>query len=640
MSRTAAVISFLAPLALTPHLLFYYDVTPKIAILFAGAALVFILAAFHLDSLRAFCGTSHGKAFSVSVLALVAVTALSALLCAHPSLAWNALAWNGSNWRRFGGLTQGVCLSSALMLAASTRGEEDRILPLFRAICAAGVLAALYGIVQYFGWDPILSPALYEAGDGPFRIVRPPGTMGHSDYFAAFLLWPVFVGLALSRMDLKSRWLAQASVVAGAIAILLSGSRGALLGLGLGGLFYAWFTRAWFTRPRVRVWGAAAAFSVIALGAFYFSPAGERLRARAHWIGEDPAGGARLLLWRDAFRMAATRPWSGFGPDNFVAEFPKFQSVELARLYPDFYHESPHNLLLDTLSGQGLPGLLAQLAIVIFAISAGIRSLRAKPEMASGLVAGLIAALVAHQFTVFTAVNALYFYLGCALLISLLPQESVDVTGQASRRVPNAVGARHARVRAPHLAVGSAVAIGLLVIAFRMVSTDLALASAERSLAAGNTDAAAAAYRRAVDLRSSGVTADLYFSRRWAVAAANAPDALSKLYLAQLAAGSASLATEVPEGSANAWFNVAELAASRNDAASVETALRSAIVQAPNWFKPHWALARLLYLQGRKDEARQESVKTMGLNQKDPEVAATLAPILSFRGILVPSPTP
>src|ERR1700731_4865416 len=51
MSRTAAVISFLAPLALTPHLLFYYDVTPKIAVLFAGAAVAFLLAAFHLDSL-------------------------------------------------------------------------------------------------------------------------------------------------------------------------------------------------------------------------------------------------------------------------------------------------------------------------------------------------------------------------------------------------------------------------------------------------------------------------------------------------------------------------------------------------------------------------------------------------------------
>ena len=637
MSRTATAISFLAPLALAPHLLFYYDVTPKIAILFVGAALVFILTAFdttfNLDSLRAFCGTPLGKAFSVSVLALVAVTGLSVVLSEHTSL-----AWYGSNWRRFGGLTQGVCLILALILAASTRGSEDRMLPILRAICAAGLVAAVYGILQYFGWDPIQSATTYEAGEGPFRIVRPPSTMGHSDYFAAFLLWPVFLGLALSR---KGSWLGWASAVTGAIAILLSGSRGALLGLAIGALLFVWSAK-----PRLRVWGTAVAVAVIAFGTFYISPAGERLRARAHWIGEDPAGGARLLLWRDSLRMAAARPWSGFGPDNFVAEFPKFQSVDLARLYPDFYHESPHNLWLDTVSGQGVPGLLAQLGIVLSAIIAGIRSLRVRTELAYGLLAGLIAALVAHQFAVFTVVNALYMYLGCALLISVNVGQD-GILRPVGNRPPDGAKADfqsaagfHPTPRALVFIGGSALALFLLVTTFRLVSTDLALASAERGLSAGDASAAAAAYRRAVDLRSSSVTADLYFSRRWARAAADAPDTLSKLYLAQLAAGSASLATQVPEGSPNAWFNVAELGASRNDPASVETALRSAIIQSPNWFKPHWALARLLFLQGRKEEARLESVKAMDLNQKDPEVASTLAPILSFRSGPPRSPNP
>jgi len=601
---------------LAPHVLFYYDVTPKIAILFLGAALLFLLTAFHLDSLQAFCGTPHGRAFSGAVLFFAALTAVSALASTHPSL-----AWSGSNWRRLGGLAQAVCLASAVIVASSTRGDKDRILPLFRAICAAGILAAVYGIFQYFGWDPLLTAASYEAGEGPFRIVRPPSTLGHSDYFAAFLLWPVFLGLAVTRMSNSSRWLGLTSAVTGALAILLSGSRGALLGLLIGAMAYGWSAR-----PRLRVWGAAAAFVVIAFGAFYLSPSGERLRARAHWIGEDPAGGARLLLWRDSLRMAVTRPWTGFGPDNFVAEFPKFQSVELARLYPDFYHESPHNLWLDTVTGQGLPALLAQLAIVLLAIYAGVHSLRTKPELASGLLSGLLAALAAHQFAVFTAVNALYFYLGCALLVGLLPQK-VEIENPF-------------RYRALILAGASAVALVLLLVTFRLVSTDLALASTERAIAAGKTLDSAASYRRAVDLRSSGVTADLYFSRRWARASASAGDALSKLYLAQLAAGSASLATQVAEGQPNAWFNVAELGASRNDPGSVETALRSAIAESPNWFKPHWALARLLFLQGRKEEAHLESMKAMELNQKDPEVATTLAPILSFRVTPAASPNP
>ncbi len=618
MRRLAVAISFLSPLALAPHVLFYYDITPKIVILLAGAAAALILSAFHLDSLRAFCGTREGKAFTIAALALLAVTALSVTLAAHPTL-----AWNGSNWRRFGGLTQAACLIIALIVAAWTRGEENRIVPVFKAICWAGILAALYGIAQYFGWDPLLDPLAYRAGEGPFTIVRPPGPMGHSDYFAAFLLWPVFLGLALARLELSSVWLGRASALLGAIAILLTGSRGAMVGLAAGAVVYAFVAK-----PNLRVWGATAALGAVVMGIFYFSPAGQMLRARAHWIGEDPAGGARLLLWRDSVRMASTHLWTGFGPDNFVAEFPKFQSVELAQAYPDFYHESPHNIWLDTLSGQGVVGLAAQLAMILLALWAGVRALKAKPEIASGLTAGLVGVLAAHQFAVTTAVNAFYLHLGCALLISLViaQDRSVNVAAPKYRNFA--------------FAGASLAAVVLVVVAVRLVSTDRALASAERSIAAGNVPAAAADYHRAVDLRNTGLTADLYFSRRFARAVADSHDVLSKLYLGQLSAGSATLATEVPEGQPNAWFNLAELEATRSDTGAVETALRSAITESPNWFKPHWVLARLLFLQGRNEAAWQESQRAVQLNQKDPEVSSTLAPILSFRRDPAHSPSP
>lgn len=616
MSRTAAAISFLAPLAFAPHLLFYYDVTPKVAVLFLGAAALLVLAAFHLDSLLAFCGTGEGRWFTIAILVSAGATVLSTVLAAHP-----ALAWNGSNWRRFGGLTQLACLAIPLIVAAGTPGAEERIRPIFRAICLAGILVSLYGIAQYFDLDPFLDPAAYSAGDGPYRIVRPPATLGHSDYFAAFLLWPLFLGISLARTDAKWRWIGVAATILDTVAILLSGSRGAMLGLACGGVLYAW--RA---KPNLRIAGTTVGLTAIALAAFYFSPAGERLRARVYWIGDEPAGGARFLLWRDSLRMAAARPIAGFGPDNFVAEFPKFQSVELARQFPDFYHESPHNVWLDTLTSEGILGLSAQLALIGLAIAAGIRGLKKKPDLATGLLAGLVSVLAAHQFSVLTAVNALFLYLGCGLLAGL----------SAERGSPNPA----VQYRAVFLAAGGAAAAGLLFGSFRMVAADRALALTERSIASGETSSAAASFRRAVDLRDSGLTADLYFSRRWARAAADSHNVITKLYLGQLAAGAATLASEVPEGQANAWFNVAELSASRDDTGSVESALRSAIARSPNWFKPHWALARLLFLEGRKEEAYAESVKAMDLNRKDREVASTLASILSFRNDPGKGPNP
>ncbi len=365
MLLAAALTAFFAPLALTPHLLFYYDITPKIAFLLLGAAIALALTFKELDSLRAFCGTPYGGLYAAATGAGIALAGIATLLSAHPGL-----AWNGSTWRRMGGLTECATFIAALWIAACALRSTERMAWLLRAICAAGLLSALYGIAQYFGWDPFLPKAGYEAGEGVYRIVRPPGTLGHSDYFAAFLLWPVFLGIGLWRDERDSafRILGASTAATGSIAILLSGSRGAVLGL-IAGVFVL----AAVLRPSMRAAAAAVALAAVALGGFYLSPAGERMRARAHWIGEDRVGGARPLLWRDSLKMAAAKPLTGFGLDTFIAEFPHYQSEELAREYPDFYHESPHNIFLDALTAEGVPGLLILVSIVAAGLSAAPR---------------------------------------------------------------------------------------------------------------------------------------------------------------------------------------------------------------------------------------------------------------------------
>ena len=60
----------------------------------------------------------------------------------------------------------------------------------------------------------------------------------------------------------------------------------------------------------------------------------------------------------------------------------------------------------------------------------------------------------------------------------------------------------------------------------------------------------------------------------------------------------------------------------------VENALRTAMTLAPNWFKPHWALANLLEITDRRAEARREALRASFLDaDKDPEVARTLLQI-------------
>ncbi len=410
------------------------------------------------------------------------------------------------------------------------------------------------------------------------------------------------------------KWLAIATAIAGPAAIVLSGSRGAALGL-LGGVM----VRIALARPKRSAVVAAFVACALTLTAFYVSPMGGRLRARVHWVVEEPAGGARLLLWRDSLRMAARKPFTGAGPDAFVAEFPKFQSVELARAYPDFYHESPHNVLLDTLTSEGALGLLALLALALTGIAGGIRAWRICPLLVLAFLPGLVAALVAHQFVVFIAPTAFYFYLGAGALAGARAQDSKrpehPTISIAWRRVVLAGG------------FAGAVLFGLA--AYRLIAEDSALATVQRRLDSSDLNRAAEAYRRALSRPQAGVTADLYLSRRWSQVAMRSSSAMPKSYYSQVAAGAASRATRQPEQLQNAWYNMSVLSAARNDAAGVEYSLRAAIASAPNWYKPHWMLARVLASQGRATEAESEANFAVELNAgKDAEVASTLSQIL------------
>jgi hypothetical protein len=312
--------------------------------------------------------------------------------------------------------------------------------------------------------------------------------------------------------------------------------------------------------------------------------------------------------------MAAAKPLTGVGPENFVAEFPRYQSEELERAYPDFYNESPHNLFLDVLTDEGGLGLAALAGLVFWAF-AGAR--RGGPAVA--LLPAFAAALVAHQFIVFTAANSFFFYLGAALLAA--SPASSSASGQT---LPISPLLRYATMTGASLA-----ALFFAVCAYRLVSADAALATIQRHLDAGQPKEAAEAYREALSHPTFGISADLYFSRRFAEAAGASTDYAAKIYYSQVSAGAATLATQQAEGRLNAWYNMAVLSAARRDASAVEISLRNAITAAPVWYKPHWSLARLLANQGRLDEARQEARLALNLNaSKDSEVAATIGEIL------------
>jgi putative inorganic carbon (HCO3(-)) transporter len=601
MAILLSAILALLPLILAPGLLFYYDITPKIVVLLTGTAVGLLLVLHKIDA--------RSRELRVFGMLLVAQGASLAASTAFSSDA--ALSFGGSMWRRFGLLTQVAMLLLAWLAAQYAAGDAGRVRHLLRAIVVAGIPAAAYGIFQYFGWDPLIDQGLYHIGGPPLTIVRPPGTLGYASYYATYLLSVIFGGAGLMLAEESRGWrlTGAAAGVLGALALTLTGTRAAILGLVAGLLFLT----VWL-KPRARAGVLAAGVAaVLGLAGFYLSPAGQMLRSRTRWFFEDPLGGGRLMLWRDSLRMCALRWPLGFGPETFSIHFPRYQSQDLARAYPGFFQESPHNIFIDALAGQGVPGV----AILIGLTAVGFYSIwkeRHRME-AAALGAALVALLISQEFTSFTMPTAVYFYVTVALAAGLASE------------LPGLPGGKGGTMRTV-----CCVLLPVIFIAYgvALAGTDAGLARVDRFIRAGKPGEAAAIYAKIRRWQPPGVRTDLWYSRAMAGASQRAQSGAEAIAAAQQALAAAVRASRNSDEPENAWLNLAVFYGRLNDPVHTEQSLRAAISCAPNWFKPHWLLAQVLRVAGRLQEARTEAMLAAELDGgKDPEVARTAKEIVA-----------
>jgi O-antigen ligase len=567
----------LLPILITPGLLYYFDVSPKILVLLAGA----IAALVVFVRKPALPGGRGGKLFAIAIGVQIASLFLSTALSTHAEL-----SVSGTNWRRLGLITQLALLLFMLMAASSATGS---LLWLMRTTAATGSAIAVYAILQYFGVDPWIPKSGYHAGEGIFTIVRPPGTLGHANYLATYLVFVVFSGLALARVE-RGRILRIAGVataVVSAFALVLTGSRSAMLGLflGLGFLMLSLETRL---RRRAAIAGVAV---ILLAGVFYVSPAGELLRARVHWIREEPAGGARLLLWRDAAWMASTHWLHGFGPETFGSEFLHYQSLDLARQYPDFYHESPHNIFLDVFAEQGISGLagLAGITVLGFYLAWKHRS----DPLGALLGGAFVGMFVSLQFSAFTLPTAFFFYLSVAGLAGLgaLPESL--------------------RVRGGYRTLALAGVALFAWFGVHLATADFYLARAHHAIDQREVNEASILMERVRGWQPAGTSSELGYSRHMTNYSSKEPDVLTAALAGRQAFDAAVRACSCPEERQNSYYFLATLFAAQNDLPDTEKSLRGAISAAPNWFKPHWSLARVLALTQHYDEARREAALAM-----------------------------
>lgn len=567
-----AVVAAGAPLALAPGLAFF-DITPKLLVVVAGAGVALLLPWKRLP-----------KPVAWLLGTMAAASVLSACMAESPLL---ALA--GSDWRRMGLPATLACL--AIAAAASTLDSRQKRVLLFW-LTAAGGLAAVYAVVQFLTLDPFLDPKLYTIGEGEWAIRRPPATMGHAGYLSVYLCYVLFAGGRLAGEG--HRWLWGGVMVAAGFAILLAGSRGAWLGAGTGLLVLLAHTSR--RRPVLIVLLLLA----LAGAGFASSPWGEPLRSRLRWFVEDPGGGGRLLLWRDSLRVS---PWFGSGPDGFERSFPRQESESLARAFPDRHFESPHNLFLDHLTTAGVAGALALAVLLGWAVM----NYRAT---SADLLAALVAGIVAQQFLADTIVTRLT----CLMLAALSFRE----TDGAARRSP-------LRVVCGVLSLATGVWFG-----GALLRADRALFQARITAGRGDLDGLVREGRAAARTFPWGGVHPFAVSRLLGNAGMNprAPES-SRAYLLALAQEEALRALPSAASPELVAVHLASLYAVQGRWGEAELMLENALRAAPSWYRPHYLRAELWHAQGRQQEAAREARWALDLGVRaHPEMAARCLAIL------------
>jgi O-antigen ligase len=597
------------PLAITPGLLVGYDVTPKLAIVYLAAAILLLYSGRWWPGALQLWQAPLGRMFYLLLLAQSASLVLSSALSHDP-----ILAVGGTASGRLGALTQIVILFVVAVLAAqvSIRPAFTRRLLIAIEVCAA--IAGVYGILQYLGWDPLLPPRLYTVrftGD----VVRPPATLRHAMYFAIFLLPVILIAAALALHEAHVAWrrfhLAVLSIAAA--ALLLTGTRSAVLGLIVGGILFGFIEARRIGKRRMLAYAAVCALACAAfLSVLAVSPAGRSFRIRlTQWV-QDSAGGTRLMVWRECWPLIANHWLAGIGPEAFACEFRRLQSLQLSRAYPDRYHEDPHNLMISVAVSQGLAGLALVSGLIALGLFCAYRCVRKGVPEGAMLAAAIVGMTISEQFAPLTVTNDLYFYLPTALAVALAAPAANQPTSVATRVAPRPVAR----------AVQTAAALAILAAATLYLIPDALLATAGRRLAHGDIPGARASFQRA--LRFPFPEDCLWFSQQMAAAARSLPAPLRQQALAAAREASAE-AERSGEQRFSALYQSAVLAVIAGDLGNAEVKLRAAVDAEPWWYRVHVMLAQVLWLTGRSAEAeRQAALALECAGSQEPKVRIAL----------------
>jgi putative inorganic carbon (hco3(-)) transporter len=414
---------FLVPLAFSTSVQAIYSL-PKFVLLLVGASVVALLLTIYVSRnfqlLVPLFKSNHVKLVGLYFV----VVALSTVFSVAPLVS----VFGSSS---FMGLITRLCFFICFFgLIAGLGTSEERLRKALWAMVISGGLVAAYAVAQFVGIEPFVPLSVYTFPSSVGSVIRVCSSLGHSNYLGNFLLYiaPLSAGLALVSKG-GARLLAVIIAVLSLTAILLSGVRGAWVGILVGVMVFVLLE--WKSamkgemlanrRLLMRATAGALAILLLAIGVVVFSPASRGLSERVQTLRrEGLASSGRLVLWRDALKMVPSYALIGCGPEGFRKAFLAYKSKELARVSPKANNESPHNAYLESALSHGLAGAALYVMMIVSTLLLLARTRRQAPSSNGRVVSTCLiasfAAVLAHNFFIFDQLTTgLYFFAFVAL---------------------------------------------------------------------------------------------------------------------------------------------------------------------------------------------------------------------------------
>lgn len=337
-----------------------------------------------------------------------------------------------SDFERMEGVVSLIYLAVYLFLLQVFFKEKSDWLFYIRLILISSVLVSVYGLAQKFNILPV-----FEAGIG-----RVTSTIGNAAFLAGYLLLAAGLGVYYYFNEAKKnhKYFALAAVGLNLAVLLLTSTRGAILGLVAGAVIFLLLNSVYLTgkikRNSLAVIIVLAVIFVgfLALRGKLADSNIEFVRRLATISSADSTVLNRLLVWRMAVNDFKLHPLLGVGPENFDIIYNKYYTPDIS----ENWFDRTHNVYLDQLTAGGILGLAAYLAILGYLFYLLFKN-RRDDYWQFAVFSSLLIAYGLHNFFVFDTLNTSFLYFFLIGLISFKEKsnnaKNIELNNKAFNRV-------------------------------------------------------------------------------------------------------------------------------------------------------------------------------------------------------------